>query len=175
MITQSENEYVDIIDGKGRTIKKTPKSEAHRTGELHYTVIAEIRTSKGEWLLVKQALDRQDAGQYVSPVGGHVRSGETLEDALRREAREEVGFENIRFSYVGQGIFDRKVLGRHENHLFVLYEIYSDSIPVLNAESVGYERFTTQELKNQLTENPDKFGDAFHYVVKTFFPQLSSG
>lgn len=167
-------EYVDIIDAKGKVLGRCSKQEAHTKGHLHYTVISELKTSKGEWILVKQASDRQDAGQFVSPVGGHVSAGETLEDALKREAQEEIGLSGITFSYIGQGIYKRTVLGRIENHLFVLYEIYSDEAPKLNHESVGFERFTTKELKEELKNNPDKFGDAFHFVVKHFFPQLQS-
>jgi 8-oxo-dGTP pyrophosphatase MutT (NUDIX family) len=174
MITQMEKEYVDVIDEKGHILGTCSKDEAHAKGHLHYTVISEIKTSKGEWILVKQAASRQDANQFVSPVGGHVRSGESLEDALRREAFEEAGLRNIRFSYIGQGIFNRNVLGRIENHLFVLYEIYSDDHPKLNHESVGFERFTTKDLKEELKDNPEKFGDAFHFVVKHFFPQLQT-
>jgi len=35
--------------------------------------------------MVKQASDKQDAGQYVSPVGGHVTSGETDIEALKEK------------------------------------------------------------------------------------------
>lgn len=170
----TQTEYVDVIDEKGHVTGSCPKEEAHQKGHLHYTVISEIKTAKGEWILVKQASDRQDAGQFVSPVGGHVRAGESLEDALRREAQEEVGLTNFKFSYIGQGIFNRTVLGRIENHLFVLYEIYSDETPKLNNESVGFERFSTKDLKEELKNNSEKFGDAFHFVVKRFFPQLQS-
>lgn len=170
----TQTEYVDVIDENGRVIRSCPKVEAHEKGLLHYTVISEIKTTSGEWILVKQAGDRQDAGKLVSPVGGHVRAGETLEDALRRESLEEVGLTEIRFSFIGKGVFNRTVLGRKENHLFVLYEIYSDEQPKLNQESVGFERFTTKDLARELKENPDKFGEAFHYVVKTFFSFLLS-
>lgn len=165
---------VDVIDEKGRVIRTCSKEEAHREGYLHYTVVSELKTTKGEWILVRQAGDRQDAGQYVSPVGGHVRAGETLENALRREAEEEIGLTNITFSYIGQGVFNRTVLGRHENHLFVLYEIVSDEKPMLNSESVGYETFTTARLREELKTDPGKFGEAFHFVVRTFFTELQS-
>lgn len=77
-------EQVDIIDENLKVLYSCDKSEAHEKGLLHATVIAEVHNSKGEWMLVKQASDKQDAGQYVSPVGGHVAAGESFEDALRR-------------------------------------------------------------------------------------------
>ncbi len=55
-------EYVDIVDKDVKVIGKAPKVEAHKKGLLHPTVIAEVINSKGEWLLVKQASHKQDAG-----------------------------------------------------------------------------------------------------------------
>ena len=148
------------------------KDEAHKLGLLHMTVISEVINSKGEWLLAKQASDRQDAGQFVSPIGGHVKSGESLEDALRREALEEVGLKDFKFEFVGKGIFNREVLGRKENHYFIMYKIFSDETPTLNNESVSCERFTVEQIKKELEANPQKFGNAFHFVVNTFFKNI---
>lgn len=164
-----EIEYVDIVDEKGKIVSPVTKDEAHKRGLLHMTVISEVINSKGEWLLVKQASDRQDAGQYVSPIGGHVKSGESLEDALKREALEEVGLKNFKLKFVGKGIFNRKVLGRKENHYFIMYKIFSDEEPTLNSESVSCERFTVEQIKKELETNPRKFGAAFHFVWKRFF------
>lgn len=86
-----EDELVDIVDENENKIGVATKREAHAQGLLHKTVISEVVDSSGRWLLVKQASHKQDAGQYVSPVGGHVASGETNEQALRREVSEEIG------------------------------------------------------------------------------------
>jgi 8-oxo-dGTP pyrophosphatase MutT (NUDIX family) len=134
--------------------------------------VAEIIDSQGNWTLVKQADDRQDAGQYVSPVGGHVRSGESVEDALRREALEEAGLANIKFRFVGKVIYNREVIGRRENHYFILYEIFSDATFTLNHQSVAYEKFSPVDLRSELKENPQKFGAAFHFVVEKLYPYL---
>lgn len=83
------DELVDIVDDACAVLYSVTKTEAHQKGLLHRTVIGEVRDSKGNWLLVQQSADRQDAGQFVSPVGGHVRAGESDEDALRREAMED--------------------------------------------------------------------------------------
>lgn len=37
-----------------------------------------------------------------------------------------------------------------------------------------YERFTKEKLAGELKLNPQKFGDAFHFVMKTFYPELVS-
>jgi isopentenyl-diphosphate delta-isomerase len=168
-----EDELLDIIDEEGKVIEVATKSEAHRRGLLHKTVIAEVIDSKGRWLMVKQSAGRQDAGQYVSPVGGHVSSGETETEALKREAREELGLvDDFKYKFIGRKAFNREVLQRRENHQFVVYEIYSDAEPVLNYESESYKYFTKEELKKELNDHPKFFGAAFHFVVNNFFSDL---
>ena len=174
-MTNDEIEMVDVVDENGNVLEIVPKPEAHARGLLHKTVISEVMDSRGRWLLVKQASDRQDAGQYVSPVGGHVVAGESKEDALKREANEELGLTgDFKFEYVNRAIFNRHVIGRQENHFFIMFKIFSDAVPVLNHESVEYQYFTPEELKAELKGRPERFGDAFHFVIKSFFPELVS-
>jgi len=136
-------EMVDIVDEKLTILYQTTKKEAHEKGLLHKCVIATLFNSKGELMLVKPYSHKQDAGQFVSPVGGHVSAGESDEDALKREVMEEIGLSGFPYKLKGTGIFNRHVLGRHENHYFILYEIFSDETPVLGdeAESMSKEFF----------------------------------
>lgn len=80
-----DDEQVDIVDENNTVLYQTSKQEAHEKGLLHQCVIAEVVNKNGEMLLVKQSVTKQEPGKYVSPMGGHVRSGETLDDALKRE------------------------------------------------------------------------------------------
>jgi 8-oxo-dGTP pyrophosphatase MutT (NUDIX family) len=165
-------EQVDIVDENDEVVGSVSKQEAHERGLLHHCVIAEIVDKDGNWTLVQQASDRQDAGQFVSPVGGHVQAGESLEDALRREAEEEAGLTDITFRYVDKTIYNREVIGRKENHYFIVYEIFSDDPLTLNHESVAYEKFSMEQLREELAAHPQKFGAAFHFLIDFAFPDL---
>lgn len=162
-------ELVDVVNEHDEVLRQADKQECHQKGLLHRTVIGELIDSKGNWTLVRQAKDKQDAGQYVSPVGGHVKAGETAEAALKRETFEELGIQEFEYKFVGKKILNREVIGRKENHFFLVYEIYSNQVPVLNHESDAFEAFTPDELKNALKNNPSKFGDAFHFVMQNFY------
>lgn len=158
---------VDIIDNNGKFIRTTSKSLAHQQGLLHRVVIGQLKNSKGEYCFVRQSKGRQDAGQFVSPIGGHVSSGETLEDALIRESQEEVGIGPVKYHFAGKTIFNREVIDRKENHLFFIYIIETDQNPVLNHESIEFKWFTTEQIKFALSAHDPNFGAAWHHVFNS--------
>ena len=168
----SEDEQVDVVDKDLNFLKVVYKKDAHVGGLLHKCVIAQVIDSKGRFLLVKQSSDRQDAGQYVSPMGGHVSAGESDIDALKREVFEELGLKDFKYESMGKVIYNREVIGRKENHYFIMYKVFSNEKPVLSHEAESCKYFTLDELRKELKENPKNFGDAFHAVVKEFHQYL---
>ncbi len=159
-------EQVDIITEQNEVIRTSPKSLAHTEGLLHRIVIGEIVNSKGKYCFVKQAGDRQDPGQFVSPIGGHVSAGESPDDALVRECQEECGFIPTNFKFLTQSIYNREVIGRIENHLFLIYQINSDENPILNHESVEFLWFSKEEIAAALSSHDQGFGAAWHHVFQ---------
>lgn len=165
-------EMVDIVDENLTILYQLSKIEAHEKGLLHKCVIAEVINSKGQLMLIKPYFYKQDAGQYVSPVGGHVTAGETDEEALRREVKEEIGMSKFTYKFKGKAIFNRHVLGRHENHYFIFYEIFTDEEPQLGDEAQSYKYFTKSDLKKEIRNNKKNFGDSYFFVVDNFYKDL---
>jgi len=164
-------EEVDIIDEHGRVLRSELKTDAHVHGWLHKTVIGCLRRGD-QWFLVRQAADRQDAGQLVNPVGGHVQAGESDIDALLRECEEEIGTRNVTYKEIGRARFHRQVIGRDENHLFIVYEIATDDLVTLNHEAESIHGFSENDLQRYLQDKPDHFGDAYYFVLEKFYPHF---
>lgn len=167
------DEIIDLVDTQNHIIRPVSKHEAHRRGWLHRTVIAEIRDPDGRIVLVRQAPDRQDPGQFVSPVGGHVQAGESEDEALKRETFEETGLSGFKFKLIGRFIYERHVIGRHENHFFIVYQVTADPAHiVLGPEAVEYRTFSDPELRTALKTTPELFGASYFALLEKYFPEL---
>jgi nucleoside triphosphatase len=107
------------------------------------TVGALICNRQGQVLLLKSDKWR---GGYVVP-GGHVELGETLEEALRREIKEETGLEihGIEFLLFQEFIFDDSFWEKR-HFLFFDHACRTDSLDVrLNCEAQEYVWVTALE------------------------------
>jgi isopentenyl-diphosphate Delta-isomerase len=166
------DEFVDIVDESLRVSGTILKSEAHKLGLLHKCIIAELFNSRGEMLLIKPASHKQDYQQWVSPVGGHVVASESDEDALRREMLEEIGIERYELRRKGAFIYDRQVLGRHENHYFIVFEVTSDDPPTIGEEVADFKYFTVEEIRHAFLHDRTSLGAPFLAVLEQLYPEL---
>ena len=166
--SESMDEMVDIIDAQGRKIRTTSKQSAHQTGELHGCVIGCVTDAQGNIVVIRQASDKQDAGQWVNPVGGHMRSGESLEAALRREVEEEIGWTDFTFSLLGNMHFERTVLGGHENHMFYVFHTQSAQPILLGGEAIEVRAMSRVAHAIAIKDEPHLFGRPHHLIFNTF-------
>ncbi len=88
-----EEELLEVVTENGEIIKTLPRSEIHGNPSLmHRVVHVLVFNSSKELLLQKRSMSKDVApGKWDTSVGGHVSSGETLEEAVKREMEEELG------------------------------------------------------------------------------------
>lgn len=89
------DELIDIVDKNGNpTGLSALKSEIHSKGHFHNTAHLWLYTSKGQILLQQRA-----ASKVICPllwdvsVAGHIDAGETPEQGIIRETKEEIGLD----------------------------------------------------------------------------------
>lgn len=88
-----QEEIFPIVNSNGDVIGSATRAECHsNTFILHPVVHLHIFNSKGELYLQKRVMTKKiQPGKWDTAVGGHVDYGESIETALLRETREELG------------------------------------------------------------------------------------
>lgn len=94
----NSEEIFPLVDASGEVIGKATRGECHSGSKLlHPVVHLHVFNSAGDLYLQKRP-DWKDIqpGKWDTAVGGHVDWGETTDQALLREAYEELGLTGIK-------------------------------------------------------------------------------
>jgi 8-oxo-dGTP diphosphatase len=99
------------------------------------------------FLLVQRAPDKRHPLAW-SAVAGTIESGETPEEAIRREVREETGIELEAYDKLSETRYEHDGIG-FVYHQFLSVRADRPEV-VLNEEHVGYGWFTIEEARGLL-------------------------
>lgn len=104
-------EYFPLVDSDGTVIGKATRSECHNGSKLlHPVVHLHIFNEAGDLYLQKRAITKDiQPGKWDTAVGGHVDFGETIEEALRREVREELGITDFSPVFLARYVFESQI------------------------------------------------------------------
>ena len=85
-------EILDVVDDDDRVLFRAPKDQVYREYRIHRSVMFFIFDAEGNVFVNQRSDSKELYPSYWSiALGGHVRSGETYDAAVRRELLEETG------------------------------------------------------------------------------------
>jgi len=93
------DEIYDLVDEEDNVIGKATREEVHKNKKLiHRSINFFVFDKKGRIFVNQRTKNKEFYPEYWSlTFGGHVNSGETYEEAVIREAKEEAGIEEKPF------------------------------------------------------------------------------
>lgn len=96
-MTDNSDEIFPIVDENGNVTGKATRGQCHCGSKLlHPVVHLHVFDPQGRLYLQKRPEWKDiQPGRWDTAVGGHIDYGEEVADALRREAREELGLEEF--------------------------------------------------------------------------------
>jgi len=150
-------EFLEVVSKDGRIIKILPRSEIHGNPSLiHRVVHVLVFNKKGELFLQKRSMNKDVApGKWDTSVGGHVNPGETLDEAVRREMREELGITVCKpkflYSYIHSNPYETELVYTYS----CTYdgEIHFNKNEIEEVRPWGMEEINKNMGKNILTDN----------------------
>lgn len=152
-------ELLPIVDETGRRIGTATRGECHGGSMLlHPVVHLHVFNSRGELYLQKRPMWKDiQPGRWDTAVGGHVDPDETIEAALRREAREELGIQD----FVAEPLTSYIFQSDRERELVNAFKALIDDIPCPTDELDGGRFWTQAEIlgamgRDILTPNFEK-------------------
>lgn len=94
---RSTGEMVPVVEENGLVIGQATRQSVHDGSKLMHPVIHLHIINREGCLYIQKRSMKKDLlpGRWDTAVGGHVDYGETLEEALYREASEELGFRDF--------------------------------------------------------------------------------
>jgi len=142
----NNQELFPLVNEQGQVIGKATRGECHNGSHLlHPVVHLHVFNSRGEVYLQKRPEWKDiQPGKWDTAVGGHIDYGETPEQALLREVREELGIEAFTSEPIGMYVFDSK---RERELVYVNKTTYDGPIRPSAEELDGGRFWTIEEIR----------------------------
>ena len=145
-------ELFPIVDEEGNVMGSATRGECHNGScLLHPVVHLHVFNSAGDIYLQKRPEWKDiQPGKWDTAVGGHMDFGETPEDALQREVREELGITDFTSVFVDKYVFDSQ---RERELVYVNRTTYDGPIRPSAEELDGGRFWTMAELREAMGKN----------------------
>lgn len=141
ILKYKREEWLPVVNETGEIIGKSPRSLCHAGSRLlHPVVHLHLLNNRSEIFLQKRSMKKEFLpGKWDTAVGGHVGWNEKVEEALKRESREELGLTDFKASFIASYIWESE---REKELVFVF--ISNHHTPVhIQPEEVDEGKFWT--------------------------------
>lgn len=141
----NDEELLPLVDEEGRPMGHATRRECHDgSKKLHPVVHLHIHNNNGELFLQRRPEWKDiQPGRWDTAVGGHVALGESIDEALRRETKEEVGLCGFEAEALGRYIFESE----RDRELVHVFRTVTNEAPQPSNELDGGRFFAPEEIK----------------------------
>lgn len=161
------SEVFDIVDKNDCVVGKTDMKELYEKKHLHRIVHVFVIHPKTKAVYFQKRSESKSylPGFYCTSAGGHVRAGESYEQAARRELSEELGL-NVPVKKVHRTNF---VLDGQDRFIELFVAFAEGGIKFIDGEVAGGEFLTMQDAQTRIEK-----GEKIHPQLDVCFRWLAA-
>ena len=162
----NQKELFPVVDEQGNVVGSISRGEAHNGCKvLHPVVHLHVFNSNGDLYLQQRPLWKDmQPGKWDTACGGHVDFNETIEQALHREVKEELGITDYLPERIGMYVFEGK---RERELVYVHKTVYDGTIQPSRDELAGGRFWSRKEIMEYIGK--DVFTPNFEDEFMKFF------
>ncbi len=161
----ANEELLQLVDRRGRPAGSAPRRVCHGDPSLIQAVVhLYLFDAQGRLYLQKRSASKDTyPGCWDTSVGGHLAPGESPEQALAREAREELSLEVSSAQPLGQYLMEDS----YESEYVFAFRSSAERQPRPNPEEIeegGF--FELKEIRAWMRREPDAFTPSFRTAFR---------
>jgi NADH pyrophosphatase NudC (nudix superfamily) len=163
------DELIDLVDKNGIIIASRKRSEVFAEKLKNFRLVcALVRNAEGKFFIPRRSATKRDYPNALACVGGCVQSGETYQQALKREVFEEImlDIETVSHRFLGYiSPFEHKV-----NGYIAAYEIVVSSNTItLNEQDFSEGVWLFPNQLKELIKNGEQATTNLKKIIEVFY------
>jgi len=157
----NEFEYLDIVDENDNVVGKDTKDNKFAKELISRNIACFVSNDKGQILIVKRSPNKKSfPNRYDLAACGNVKSGETYEEAAKREIKEELGVDCPIKAL--KKLFNRfEENGKKLRYFTTIFQGKWNGGVKLNEELTELKKMSIAEVEKKIKENGDLFTPGF--------------
>lgn len=171
-----KEELLKVYDEYHNFTGKYEKRSIVHSSELFHNEVALwiINKDKKQVLLQKRSPFKKINPNKFGLCAGHVVEDETIDEALKKEAFEEIGLDISKFDVKELAVIKRIKPNNHHfsHHYYILADIPLSNLTIQQEELSELKYLDYEELKSLVKQNSDKVVFKWNEVYKLIFNKL---
>lgn len=160
------SEYLDIVNQDDTVIGRASRKEIYEKLLLHRIAHVLVFNDKNELALQLRSKNVIFAPlTWTTSAGGHVKSGESYEEAAKREYKEELGVES-EIEFMAKEFYN--FVGQPPSKFFTIFKTKYNGEFNINKLVVNKVEFFTIEQIKKMVENGEKFHHELLFILEKY-------
>jgi len=167
-----DNHLIDIVDKDNKVIGQATKEEKFTKELISRNVVAFIKNSKGELIIVKRSPHKRSWPNRLDlATCGNVNVGETYEQAIKREIMEEIQIP-VKVKLIDITYTETTENGKRLRYFTGVFAGKTNLKPILCDEHLFLRYIAPDKLNKMMDKDPDLFSPSFIKEFKEFASKL---